>query len=228
MAASQNHGFKNEDQVVPSRYPGAPRKGGNLEYDVPAGYSLLSPHPSQIKACTASREERSRVMFGDALRNFDRQIAFETFISDWTQQGAVKALRKCVHIVWSNATWRKLFGTAKRKDILAFDRRIKAVPLGRHPALVKAIHADMRAYGLAHKMIVRLEAKISTTESQRRLQMSCMLDHLVAIAHTDKSMLVLRHDRSACSALGLPLSMDSPPRERRSAASRLPAAILDA
>lgn len=226
MAASQNHGFKNEDQVVPSRYPGAPRKGGTSEYDVPAGFSLLSAHPSQIKACTASKETRARVMFGDAMRNFDRQIDFETFISDWTQQGAIKALRKCVHIVWSNKTWRKLFGTAKRKDILAFDRRIKAVPLGRHRALVKAIHADMRAYGLAHKMIVRLEAKISTSDSQRRLQMSCMLDHLFAVANTDKSMIVLRLDPGACAALGLPLSMDSPPRERRSAADRQGAAIL--
>jgi hypothetical protein len=217
MAASQNQGFKNEDQVVPSRYPGAPKNGYTAEYDVEAGWSLISPHPSQIKSCTAAKESRARVMFGDAMRNFDRQIDFETFISDWRQQGQVKALRKYVHIVWSNATWRKLFGAAKRKDIQAFIKRIKAVPLGAPSALVAAIHADIKAYCTACKMIVRLEAKISKSDGQRRLQMSCMLEHLIAVAHTDKAMTVLRHDPADCLALGLPIAMDSPPRARKAA-----------
>lgn len=212
MAASQNHGFLFEKPIKDAFYPGAPDQGYSDEYDVAAGYSVLGHHPVQIKCATAASLDSPAacIMLGDARRNFRRSQDFEMIVADLAQNGDSKHARRYVRLVFEHESYHHaLFGTLPTSDIEALDASIKAIPKGAQTTLRLAAHAKKNALKSQYGFGADLQAKISTTGSQRRLQASCSLDALISAA---KSVITI--EPKDYLTHNLPASIISPRRKR--------------
>lgn len=217
MAASQAHGFHLEDAIRSNLYPGARKLAHIHPWDVEAGHSSWNAlHPSQIKCATASDEAgaASDVMLGDALRNYDREGAFEMVIADLAQRGDEKVVRRYLRLAFEPGAFRAaIFGSMERVELEAADGLVKSVPIGDDPAARKSVHRHCQELEERAQMGGDLQAKMSRSKSQRRLQASCSQEALTRAASRAEAIGPERF-----AALGLPAIILSPRRTRRTRA----------
>lgn len=226
MAASQGHGFIIQDCIIDAIYPTAsankfpnvPKPRYIATFDVPPGHSdWNSAHPCQIKTATAESVDHdpAGVMLGDALRNFSHNIPFEAVIADMAQKSDNKVARRYVRLAFEVDGWRTaLFGSKMTREafgteLATIDRFIKSIPRGPQNELRVQAHAMCRALESASGMGASLQAKISTTGKQRRLQLGCSQKTMIDGAA--RSHIIVP---SEFGTLGLPASIQSKKRER--------------
>ena len=146
----------------------------------------------QIKSAKAARgatpsgHADAGVMLADALRNHARG-ALELVVCVWAQEPAGKRALAYHRMAFLPGSWAALFGTMSRAELAAIDAEVKAIPVDIARAEIaarsKAARAKIAALREARGAAISIQAKISSTGTQRRVQCACQLSTL--IAHAD-------------------------------------------